>query len=65
MDRIMALSWETVNVANHLPSMDAEVDSSCDSNVGERARTTAPLTLPRGGQWVPVMVRRVTASMRR
>jgi hypothetical protein len=42
MARIMALSWETVNVANHLPSMDVEVDS----NVGERARTTAPLTLP-------------------
>ena len=45
---IMALSWETVNVANHLPSMDTEVDSSRDSNVGARARTAAPSIRPNG-----------------
>ena len=64
MARIMALSWETVNFTGVLPSMNADVDSSRDSNVGARGRSTAPL-IGRVGQWLPVVVRRVTASMRR
>ena len=61
---IMALSWETVNFTGCLSSMDADVDSSRDSNVGARGRSTAPL-IGRMGQWLPMVVRRVTASMRR
>jgi len=40
---------EMVNVAGRFSSMDADVDSSRDSNVGAHARTTAPSTRPQLG----------------
>jgi hypothetical protein len=66
---IMALSWEAVRVTMRLSSMNVDVDSSRDSNVGVRVRTVE-LPIPawlgdRRGQRLPVVVRRVTASMRR
>jgi hypothetical protein len=48
MARIMALSWETVNFTARLPSMNADVDSNRDSNVGAHARTAAPPIRPTG-----------------
>jgi len=46
--RIKALSWKTVNFTARLPSIDADVYSSRDSNVGAHARTAAPLIRPNG-----------------
>ncbi len=51
MVRIMALSWGSVRVATRLSSMEADVDSRRDSNVGVPVRTVElPIRAGRGSE---------------
>jgi hypothetical protein len=59
------------NLVVRIPSSNDDVGSGRDSNVGARVRATASFDAAgsegwrRVGQWLPVLIRRVTASMRR